>query len=438
MKNLFIEFCLSIFTLCLSASPLHTKTHHTVVVFTDGEISDQQAVSLLVSLPQIDVLGIFVSAKNENSDRNFRKIKSLLNELGADTIKTYLQGVDISSDVKNFSDVLNMADEKITVICLCPIDVIAGILKNDRSLEKISEIVWYNVEANALASRSGQSFGENLDFLIEKGAHVDIISNLDKDNADLKPELMRDFGIKGSTYKISDELAVICLINHELFDMKITPDKKMVRYNTDYKSTAVIHVLSDIRNNNYKTGYFVALNGFPVSPSFYTYDIRLLMDEVLELYGMDEWKACVMTDEFHGHLGVYSIIGAKMGILARDYFGVSTDLLEIWTYAGSVTPYSCFNDGLQVSTGATLGQGKIHLVNEPFTYPKAIFKYGDESILISLKKEYQDILLMTIKKGVADYGLDDEDYWSSVRQSAIKCWMDWDRRKIFEISKVLN
>ncbi len=45
--------------------------------------------------------------------------------------------------------------------------------------------------------------------------------------------------------------------------------------------------------------------------------------------GYDEWKANVMTDEFHGHLGVFSIVGAKMGIKARELFGVGADMLEV-------------------------------------------------------------------------------------------------------------
>jgi pyrimidine-specific ribonucleoside hydrolase len=67
-----------------------------------------------------------------------------------------------------------------------------------------------------------------------------------------------------------------------------------------------------------------------------------------------------------------------MGIRARDYFGISPDLLEIGSYSGSVEPFSCMNDGLQVSTGATLGQGSIHLINDTIARPKAVFTYGNQ------------------------------------------------------------
>ena len=150
-------------------------------------------------------------------------------------------------------------------------------------------------------------------------------------------------------------------------------------------------------------------------------------------YGIDEWKACVMTDEFHGHLGVFSIVGAKMGIYAREYFGIGTDLLDIKTYAGSVEPYSCMNDGLQVSTGATLGQGSIHLINDTIVKPQAVFTYQNQSILIKLKSEYLQELQAVIDEGIKNYGLLNEGYWTLIRQTSIKYWLEWDRKKIFDL-----
>lgn len=141
------------------------------------------------------------------------------------------------------------------------------------------------------------------------------------------------------------------MANPELFEMILSSQGSNVHYNKKYSIPAIRDVISDMFSGKYKTGHFVALNGFPVDRELYLYDVRLIMDSAITRYGIDEWKACVMTDEFHGHLGVYSIVGAKMGIYAREYFGIGTDLLEINTYAGSTTPFSCMNDGLQVSTG---------------------------------------------------------------------------------------
>ena len=172
---------------------------------------------------------------------------------------------------------------------------------------------------------------------------------------------------------------------------------------------------------------------FPLDPELYVYDVREIMGSALVKYGIEEWKACTLTDEFHGHLGVFSIVGAKMGIRAREYFGIGTDLLEISSYAGSVEPFSCLNDGLQVSTGATLGQGSIHLINDSIARPQAVFIYGDKSIKITLKDKYLQQLKAVIGEGIKNYGLQDEDYWNLIRQTAIKFWLEWNRNEIFDL-----
>jgi pyrimidine-specific ribonucleoside hydrolase len=187
-------------------------------------------------------------------------------------------------------------------------------------------------------------------------------------------------------------------------------------------------------NGNYRSGHFVALYGFPVDPELYVYDVRQILKPALEKYGIEEWKACTLTDEFHGHLGVFSIVGAKMGIRARDYFGIGPDLLEVSSYAGSIEPFSCMNDGIQVSTGATLGQGSINLINDTIARPQAVFMFNNKSILIILKDQYLQKIKTVIAKGVKEYGLQDEDYWNLIRQTSIQLWLEWDRKEIFEVT----
>jgi pyrimidine-specific ribonucleoside hydrolase len=145
-------------------------------------------------------------------------------------------------------------------------------------------------------------------------------------------------------------------------------------------------------------------------------------------------KAILISDEFHGHLGVFSNVGAKMGIFAREHFGIGTDLLEINTYAGSKEPLCCMNDGLQVSTGATLGQGSIHLIENTVATPETVFTYNDHSIGLKLKPEYLKELQGVISEEVKNYGLMDEDYWNLIRQTSIRYWLEWDRKKIFDLS----
>jgi pyrimidine-specific ribonucleoside hydrolase len=168
----------------------------------------------------------------------------------------------------------------------------------------------------------------------------------------------------------------------------------------------------------------------------FNYDIRPIMDSAIARYGYDEWKANVITDEFHGHLGVFSIVGAKMGIKARELFNVGPDMLNVVTFAGSKPPYSCLTDGIQVSTGATLGMGTIQLATDSISKPSAVFTYKGRSIRITLKKEYLEKVDADIKDGIVKFGLMDDGYWKLIRRNAITYWLEWDRNKIFDIEEM--
>jgi pyrimidine-specific ribonucleoside hydrolase len=189
-------------------------------------------------------------------------------------------------------------------------------------------------------------------------------------------------------------------------------------------------------NGNYFSERTVVFNRFPVDREQFNYDVRPIIDSAIARYGYDEWKANVMTDEFHGHLGVFSIVGAKMGIKARELFGVGPDMLEVTTFAGVKPPYSCLNDGIQVSTGATLGMGTIHLAADTIVRPAAIFTYKNRSFRISLKKEYLEKIDSDINEGILKFGLMDDGYWKLVRYNALKYWLEWDRNKIFDVAEI--
>ena len=95
------------------------------------------------------------------------------------------------------------------------------------------------------------------------------------------------------------------------------------------------------------------------------------VSEIIKKYGMDEWNSGVLANELHRHLGVFAIIGVKMGIRAREYFNTGVDEFSVRSFAGSIPPVSCFNDGLQVSTGATPGHGLLTVINDQPASPSA-------------------------------------------------------------------
>lgn len=65
---------------------------------------------------------------------------------------------------------------------------------------------------------------------------------------------------------------------------------------------------------------------------------------------------------FHGHIGPYAVLGYRIGQRAMDALGAGKYFdMDIEVTGPKTTPYTCLIDGLQVSTGCTLGKGNIAL-----------------------------------------------------------------------------
>jgi len=122
-----------------------------------------------------------------------------------------------------------------------------------------------------------------------------------------------------------------------------------------------------------------------------------------------------------------------MGLRAREYFNVGLDELLVVSYAGSQPPISCLNDGLQVSTGATLGHGTISISKDLPPIPKAIFTFKNTTISLQLKEDYWDIAEKDIKQGIKQHGLLTDNYWRFIRERAIRYWLEWSRKEIFNL-----
>jgi pyrimidine-specific ribonucleoside hydrolase len=180
----------------------------------------------------------------------------------------------------------------------------------------------------------------------------------------------------------------------------------------------------------------VVFDGFPRTESLFQPDVRPFIDQIISRHGLEEWETVVLTSEFHTHLGIYSIIGAKMGLRAREYFNADLDGLTVLSFAGRTPPISCFNDGIQTSTGATLGHGTIFLAENSVQVPKARFTHGNITICLALKQAYWQRVKDDIARLIERHGPNSDDYWSSVRQLGIRYWADWSRKDIFDLTVV--
>lgn len=179
------------------------------------------------------------------------------------------------------------------------------------------------------------------------------------------------------------------------------------------------------------------IKDIPLYPAFYFDDIEPYVTEIIEKHGEDEWISGVLANELHRHLGVFAIIGVKMGIRAREYFNIGVDEFSVTTYAGSIPPLSCMNDGIQVSTGATVGHGLIAVRTDTLTFPAAEFTYMNRKIRLTLASDIATKISAELKEINFVYGLDSDIYWELVRKNSIKYWRELDRHDIFKI-EVLN
>jgi len=62
---------------------------------------------------------------------------------------------------------------------------------------------------------------------------------------------------------------------------------------------------------------------------------------------------------FHGHLGPWLVLGLKVGAYARRKLAASPFDLRARVFCPQGTPYTCFVDGVQFSSGCTMGKGNI-------------------------------------------------------------------------------
>ena len=178
------------------------------------------------------------------------------------------------------------------------------------------------------------------------------------------------------------------------------------------------------------------IRSMPTDTSLYMADLQPFVTEIRNRYGEDEWTSGVIGNELHRHLGVFAIIGVKMGIRAREYFCTGVDEMTVTTHAGSLPPLSCMNDGIQVSTGATPGHGLLTISTEKPFFAAADFTHKGKTIRITLKKELTDKVSSELKEINFIHGLDSDIYWELVRQNSIKYWLQFDRHEIFDIDVV--
>ena len=203
------------------------------------------------------------------------------------------------------------------------------------------------------------------------------------------------------------------------------------------KQDAYFDVIATRVLNAVETEKGVIITEMPRSGSLLSADVAPLAEQILSKYGYTEYKLVLLTSEMHSHLGIYSIIGAKMGLRILEYLHVGLDEVAIVSNAGSEPPISCLNDGLQIGAGTTLGYGAITISADGEVSPSAMVSYNGRKLLFKVKDEVKREIASDVMALIQKHGLESDVYWSEIRRLAIeKYWKGKSRFEIFEVEEM--
>ena len=477
MKRLILIFAGLFFTILLSSHPW--KPSHYVIIDTDGGVDDMRAISMLLASHDVRVLAITISPGALSADNAYIKVKSLLNSYYHEGIpvginrKSNFKSPEynvalqtIWGDEKNIvpgdapdylsviSYILSAEKSKISFISLGSMSTARMAMQNIPSLRgRIKDFIW-----SADGESDTQGFNYNIDktssvSMLKQEIPVKIVRRFSQDNGKFyTADLIRSISEIKTPYaeKITLFFSSESAKNHD-FTFSGTDDMTPVfLHYPELFLCKTAYSVSDCNPSDaeeIKKSVLKILKGetvaetqimkrLPLIPDFYTDDIQPVVDEIIKKHGHDEWFSGVIASEMHRHLGVFEIIGVKMGIRAREYFNTGVDEFTIVSFAGSTPPLSCMNDGLQVATGATTGHGLLTIRNDTILSPSVEIKYMNKKIRVSLKKEIAEKIGAELKEINYIYGLDSNIYWELVRKNTIKYWKEMDRHEIFLIEEL--
>lgn len=474
MKKYLFSLVVFLLTFNLLAHPW--KPNHYVIIDTDGGIDDMRAITMLLASPDVRVLGIIVSPGVLNADSAYSKVKRLLytfhhegipvaiNRSGSFRSPDYAAAAELpwgnaagwksgkSYDPRYLiNDILTHETTRISFICLGGLATPAIMEGDPAFVNGIKQIIW---SGNGEKVKSGFNYSidkEAADKLLRGSIPVIMVGGLEG-------KIFYDETFMSSVSSIKNQYAEIlsaffntpAVRSHEYsFFAKDEMIPVFLHYPGFFKKydegkyfVPEFERLPELRSGAVRilSGETVQKNqvvrNFPVDPSFYFEDIEPNVTAILTKYGRDEWVSGIIANELHRHLGTYAIIGVKMGIRAREYFNTGVDEFSATSFAGSMPPLSCMNDGVQVSTGATPGHGLLTVINDKPS-PSVEFTYMNRKIRLTLKPEIAEKISSELKEINFVYGLDSNIYWELVRKNTIRYWLELNRHEIFVIEEIM-
>ncbi len=467
---LITSFCLLLFQ--ANDTFAHKRAKYNIVIDTDAGVDDFRAIS------------IFTASKDFNINCITTVDGVLDPKTGASFIKQTLQlyhhegipigaGKDYKASKKyskhalsywsnffpeykeesfvNAVDLLNFSikNEKSRTIIIAagPLSNIAQMIeKYPENSSKIEMILWFSEWSTKPEGYNYETDKEAYKKIIESNIPLKIISGngicYEKDFFNICNEINSVYA--NSFYRFFekteneniwywDEMLALYLLYPSLFNE--VNEGGYVKTITPKTDSYFDILVSGILNSD-KPEAGVVFNEIPSSGYMLIKDVDNISEKIIEKHGYTEFKIVALTSEIHSHMGIYSILGAKTGLRIMEYLHAGLDEIEIISYAGFSPPISCFNDGLQVGTGSTIGYGTITVDTSQGIKPAVLVKYNGREILFSIKPEIISEIRTDVGELIKSYGLESEMYWKKLREISIsKYWLGMSRYEILDIEE---
>jgi pyrimidine-specific ribonucleoside hydrolase len=455
-----------------------------VIVDTDMAADDARALALLLASPYVHVMAVVTSDGASPPDIGATNVCRMLGFLKQDGVavgigrslavpapafRANATGLDWAqlgepvvpaggmfraTNLIRFA--LKGSSDRVIYICLGPLTNLGDALKQTPELAgAISRVLWFGAPPNAAqpgwnARRDEAAWKQ----IAAAGLRVEVIRWQDEATAPLVDEALLDelasvhspsaelivrlhsSGrgaelVRAKHLRLWDDLVALRFLNPSLGVMSPVAGQPGWSELTGVDPLAVRRAMAaTLRMLPPRATVIMA--DFPAAPEQLLPDVRELATQIIARHGFEEWKAAVLTSELHRHLGTYSIVGAKMGLRARERFNVALDELRVESRAGLKPPLSCVNDGLQVATGASLGRGTITVVTNGPPACEAIFRYGEGRLRLRLKPEFAKQIAADMAELEKRHGGTTPDYFQDVRGVSLRHWLNFDRTTMFD------
>lgn len=455
-------------------------SEHPIIIDTDCAPDDFRAINYFLSDRDVEILAITSEDGVTEPEDGFLKIKSMLKDLGHEGIlssqgiitkneapewRTIAKSLQWGKPLISYSEpteikeflVKTITEEKrkVDIVCMGPLTNVANaILMRPAIKKEINRIIWFD---QCEPGNKWTNYGMDClsaDYLlktdipvyrIKAGKQVidfdkDLLEKIGKINSPYAKKIYNTHSsdsiikkINQKHFKIWDDLTALFYFYPDLFEIDTSHSDTLGNIIQLNKTADVHYKILDMLEKYYENSR-TTLKEVPTDTSHYQQDLRPYVKEIIDRHGRKEWEAAVLAHEMHHHLGLYSTIGVKMGIRALNYFRAHPGDLDIVSYCGTKPPTSCMNDGIQVATGSTIGNGSFQM-GEPELFPEIKVTHKNQTIVIKLKNDVYKKMKNIIEEGKKKYGFQSEKYWSFIREQSINQWKELDRNSIFQIDR---